>query len=493
LKTPEQLRADFDNFTVTQKIDASTPVGNYTFKVEVVQLVGGTQVISSKDVVVKVVAPTADLSSAVVRTDATSPVSVGGFVDNQDGTYTVMKPRIVTGTALDSQVLTASLTLKNFESPVNISAANSDSFTGDVDGFKKQLLPFTLTYTGPGTLSGINFSRKLGIELGAGTAFVDTGRLALDTTTAYRYYSTVATDNDITIADIFIFTVDALTVSGNYVFTVTLGTLTEVITVNVVNPAVSIDFAVATGTAAEQFKLNADGKYYATLPFTGSVSATFSLLVRNLADGANVPYTLRQVLPTSSDTKSDTIAFSPALGNDGHAVSPALLGLIVGPTTTAGTYEYTVTVGGASKVLTLVVLPHPSLTIEGAMLGTTSLVKLYDGNFVVEEAASGTTNVTLKVSGKDLPSGTLFAKIVAGATPIGDPTNTEEVNTTNDYIELKFVDGIADLAMVIPANTATTASEIIAYNAVIGIYRKGAANFELVGRKTVKIWVTDIQ
>ena len=307
-------------------------------------------------------------------------------------------------------------------------ATLENSFTG-FNSIRKEFLPFKKSYTGPGTLnSNFTLDSKIAIEIGTDldeqTGLDTVSSLALTNAKSYQRYRQLATFNDnvINLGNQFVFELNSLTSTGDYLFTLEVGSLKEVVTVRVLPSTPEVDLSVLTrpedaGTAdvvelntinvTEKyfFTLGADGKYYGNLgwdsPETtgtneGKITADLSLLIKNM-DLDDVPYTVSISYPSRTEVFSNVLVEGAAsnlgiynaIGGDGHLNAPYLLFLATGKAqsnSATGTF-------GTNTVYN---------TAAGVVGGTTEAKSsnLYAKSFSrldIEEA--GTYKITITVNG----------------------------------------------------------------------------------------------
>jgi hypothetical protein len=418
-------------------------------------------------------------------------------------TYVIEKPR---ASGLDSQTIAFDLKISNLQSESNPLAALTDAFTSPKSSLKAQFLTYVESSVGPGEIRNNNAlntkNTKVAVELGfangSNIADILTQNLA-DTTTKYPYFA--STTDSITLGDIFTFDVDFLTVSGNYTFTVRVGSLEKSVIVQVKDPVVKIDFGVATG--GNFVKNTTDGKFYYTQTSTSNTAtATFTLEVKNIAHSATAAYTVVKVDHKGNRVETtNTVATTAKDGNDGHAISPNLLN-VVGDAGTAnitlaaasvGTHTYSITLGGVTETVTLVFQEYPTVKVKTAKIGSLDL-PLVDGHYVFT-ADNKATKFDFGVEGTTLGTGTTYYKITTGSlgTPgvLTDSSSTLAARLTAlSLVELKFTSGIAPVIYEQAAVVLAPAqSEVITLVNVL-LYKQNATtgtNFDFVGHATIKL------
>jgi hypothetical protein len=440
--------------------------------------------------------------------------------------YVVEKPR---ATGLDAKVVAFDLKLSNLQSESNPLAALTDAFTSPKSSLKTQFLTYVESSVGPGEIRNNNAlntkNTKVAVELGfangSNVADILTQNLA-DTTTKYAYYA--STTDSITLRDIFTFDVDFLTVSGNYTFTVRVGSLEKSVIVQVKDPVVKLNFGVATG--GDFVKNATDGKFYFTQEtVSDTTSATFTFEALNLAASATAAYTVVRVDELGNRVEtSNTLATTVKPGNDGHVLSPGLLEVVANVSAAAaptvslsapGTYTYTITLGGVTETVTLVFEKYPSLTVEKAFIGTSQLTA-YDGGFIYSSAALSTkfefdvkaVSLGTAVTYYSFDTGTITSNGTAAGADITSLTGaTLAAKATNASLKtITFVDGIGRidhtfttpaLPSVVAGNTLTTpAANVGVTGTVLFVnlyqYKASTDDFIFVGHARVILVNTNI-
>ena len=375
-------------------------------------------------------------------------------------------------------------------------------------------MPYVRSYTGPMTLTNDAANKsntRIAVELGSvleGTTIEDEDPFTLTADATYPLFK--STTNEVTIPDLFEFNIDNLTVNGLYTFKVQIGTLEEEIKVNVINPVPVVDLKL---TGAE---LAADGKYYVTLPiptvankvttaadYKVTIGYELSLLNMKRDSSNNVSFRLETSWPNLL-IQSDDVAATVKPGNSGHLEAAALIGKFPGTGsgasrvtefTEAGTYVFDLTVNGVNKKVELVVLPSPTLTLNSAKVGTTTLGKHTDGNLIYEVPSGAAFKVVLNLAGKDLPSGTLYYKVTDGIgstafvrsdAALAAALNSDAISITT-VKELKFTAGSIDIEIETASQTiATGASDV--REIVVVIMKKGVTHYESIGFATFKLY-----
>jgi hypothetical protein len=419
-------------------------------------------------------------------------------------TFKIEKPRAA---GLDSKTLAFNVKVSNIQSLSSPLAAVGDSFTSQKTGSaKSEFLTFTKSLVGPGEVrdnTALNTATtKLALELGSTASIKDILTLNLsDTTTKYNYFA--STTDSLTLNDVFTFEVDFLTVTGIYTINVRVGNVTQQIKVEVVDAAPKVNMGLASDSG---FVKNAtDGKFYKTQASTiEAPSVTFTLQLLNLEASATAAYTLEKIdFENNSVKTSNTIVTTTLPGNDGHSESVALLNLLgtngVATTTLPepGEYVWNLTVGGVTSSITLVLNEYPTLKVNSAKVGTTTLpvfdgVYLYNGgaggvaikfDFVVEAVSFTTNPVYYKISRAVLSNANITSSIL--------PTNTLAQNVTAAGVTaLTFKDEVASLSYTLPAGQidAITGKNLVNFD---GANVKVSSAAVVLGMIVVQLYVFD--
>jgi hypothetical protein len=597
LPTVQTIRGFYNDLTVTQRFDKTTPVGTYTYTVRVLQLGveidkkevkivlqnpvakiefvagqtvettapatrivwnSGVQIIHGAIANVNTLVPTPATNQYFLDTTTTAALNqwsgsawavVAGAIHEADGltstTAGVVTPAAVDNTlvdttrkivyravnatstltatadvytierplasASDTKALLFDLKITNFESPANPASALADSFTGDASTVK-EFLSFGKRYSGPMTLESLNTANtKLAVELGSSTA----GATIADRKTSANvtYTRVVSATAEATLAGVFAMDVNNLTVLGDYVFTLNLGSLTKQFTVKVVAPAVKVNFSlspslVTTAFASASVLTAKDDVYSVNLSAvsSGNAKVGFNLSLENAkpASGTTFAYKLTRSTPDWSDVTQDVVTFSGTNGtgtNLGTVLVPGLVTVLNKENPAAndtslnelviskeGTYKYVLEIAGQTKELTINVLPRPTLTVTKLTYGSsdTEAVKftLTDSHYLVPAAAaSADQTVKLTVEGKNLPA-VAWYKIQHNTAPVAKTAL------------LTFVNGVATVEFLIDI-TAGTSTENVTFAANDTIQNIGIELFDgtataigtnKIGEATVRVW-----
>jgi hypothetical protein len=169
--------------------------------------------------------------------------------------------------------------------------------------------------------------------------------------------------------------------------------------------------------------------------------------------------------------------------------------------TAKGEYKYTLTVGGVTETVTLLVKEYPTLKLESAKVGTTVVNKFVDGNFIVEEVANAAITMNIVVEGTNLPSVQLYYKVfdtfgditaeIAYPENENDPLFTA-LNADGVYT-LDFEDGKSDVSITLTNSGGFSATGAVTkVTRAIAIYELVDDTLELVGHKDIDVWVADL-
>jgi hypothetical protein len=423
-------------------------------------------------------------------TEAASQVAI----EIKNDVFEIEKPRAV---GLDDLTLRFSLNVYNLQSLPNAQAAGADSFTNPINQLRTGFLTFNKTAFGPAAIdnnaTANTADTKIGIVAPRATALSDELTLNLaDTVTTYKLYGTQT--NLLSISDVFTFPIRFLSASGDYVFTVQIGTLSKTVTVKVKDPVAKINFAVVTGG---NFTKNAtDGKYYSTRTTpsdgAGNRTAALSLSINNVATSSEAPYILEVTDNLGNVVRTqNTVATTAKVGNDGVVESTAMLALIDSDNSivfsTPGTYVYKLTLNGLTESITFVLEKYPSLDIEKVRIGTAVLPK-HDGHYLLD---SGNTakDIIVEVKGVSLGTGDTYYKVLTGAlvttnlsTDSGDATKTLAERVTANGVT-KLVNEV--LIAYAGATVAANASAVIQRQIALYKYNATSKTFEFIGHTEI--------
>ena len=436
---------------------------------------------------------------------------------------TISKPTIST---LDTLTVNVSAVVKNYQSPLNLSAGIRDSFDGV--GGPREFVDFVKTYTGPMTLATSNLTnRKVAVVIGTGTSTVVSLRDPATGTyvsggqgdrsaTLREYYDLYTTAGDtLTLSSVFELPLNSVTSNGTYTFTLKVGELTKTVSVVVQNPTPSIQLFVMN----ENKVVPAVGNKYTVAldaPTSGKARVNFDVNLLNLrpasftAGTTTLTYSLeRNFNALWTDVRTNTALPTNKLGNDGHLVSTELNQLLQGnvPEQTnasqldyvkTGTYTYKLTIGSAVREFVVEVLAFPSVSIENAFLGVESLadttpVVLFESSYLIKKQANATTKTHLYMDLKavNLPAtvyyvvsgsaGSIATPITLTGTALDDAKLT--FNATTSLARIKFVP--ADVSGAVGFATADAADGVVGF---VNLYN---AAKDFIGYKEFRYRVID--
>jgi hypothetical protein len=431
-------------------------------------------------------------------------------IEIKNDIFEIEKPRAV---GLDDLTLRFSLNVYNLQSLPNAQAAGADSFTNPINQLRTGFLTFKKTAFGPAAIdnnaTANTADTKIGIVAPRATALSDELTLNLaDAVTTYKLYGTQT--NLLAISDVFTFPIRFLSASGDYVFTVQIGTLSKTVTVKVKDPVAKINFAVVTGG---NFTKNAtDGKFYSSQATPGgSRSAALSLSIDNVATSSEAPYILEVTDNLGNVVRTqNTVATTAKVGNDGVVESTAMLALIDSDNSivfsTPGTYVYKLTLNGLTESITFVLEKYPTITVETVNIGTSALGKFGD-NYLVP-APTGTNEQTINIKGAavNLPA-SVYARVILATTTPATLTVTDNVTADNvatdstNYSLLNLSTGLnvkligtgGLLGATAAAATSSTLDDKVAYLDV-GLFTRSAGTnasthkYTLIGHIRIPVW-----
>jgi hypothetical protein len=307
-------------------------------------------------------------------------------------------------TTNDDITLNFSAVITNYQSPLNPTANIANSFTADrtaagIAG-TRELLTFKKSYTGPQTIDGIvgvlngedlEFDRiALTNEVQADTSF-DTKTDRQSNAAQETYVWVQAARNVATLENEFEFVIDSATTLGTYVFTMTVGSLTESFTVVVEAPKPAMELVVVDTIADLALTANTSKQYNVNLSIEGFAELEFAIKLLNMQKATTAQefdYVLTRTFKFGdldwTDTKTDTLSAEVLAGNDGNLFLVSgegafinVLGGTTSPTDTGstldldetGTVTYKLVVNGATLEWSVVVKEFPTLEIVNAFLG----------------------------------------------------------------------------------------------------------------------------
>ena len=304
----------------------------------------------------------------------------------------------------DDITLNFGAVITNYQSPLNPTANIANSFTATANAAgiagTRELLTFKKSYTGPQTIDGIvgflngeelEFDRiALTNELLAETDFAT--KTDRQSEAAQETYVWVKAARGVaTLENEFEFVIDSATTLGTYVFTMTVGSLTESFTVVVEAPKPAMELVVVDNIADLALTANTSKEYNVNLDISGDAELEFAIKLLNMqktTTAQEFDYVLTRTFKFGdldwTDTKTDTLSAEVLTGNDGNLFLVSgegafinVLGGTTSPTDTGstldleetGTVTYKLVVNGATLEWSVVVKEFPTLEIVNAFLG----------------------------------------------------------------------------------------------------------------------------
>jgi len=335
-------------------------------------------------------------------------------------------------TTNDDITLNFSAVITNYQSPLNPTANIANSFTADINAAgiagTRELLTFKKSYTGPQTIEGIvgvlngedlDFDRiALTNEVQADTSF-DTKTDRQSNAAQETYVWVQAARNVATLENEFEFVIDSATTLGTYVFTMTVGSLTESFTVVVEAPKPAMELIVVDNIADLALTANTSKQYNLNLDISGDAELEFAIKLLNMqktTTAQEFDYVLTRTFKFGdldwTDTKTDTLSAEVLTGNDGNLFLVSgegafinVLGGTTSPTDTGstlvldetGTVTYKLVVNGATLEWSVVVKEFPTLEIVNAFLGDEDDIIDETPLAVFEHRADGNENMMILI------------------------------------------------------------------------------------------------
>jgi hypothetical protein len=305
----------------------------------------------------------------------------------------------------DKIALRFDATIANYQSPLNPTAAVATSFTAAANAAgvagTRELITFQKSYTGPQTLATTNVvDRQVGlVNLNQATTTYNDADTDVETVTGVLNRVTGANQEEFDLiegakasaelTDAFLFDITNTTTLGTYVFTMTVGPLTQTFTVVVEAPKQDIVLFVEdtindkmlTPTSAGVIAINLDKDDKVLLDFgikllnmekaTGTQTINY-ILTRSYSFGTTKWNDLKEdvfVGDTVTEQSATLLAPNSFLdiirGTESHLDTASLLSL-----TEPGTYTYKLEIGSNVRSWSVVVSKFPTLEIVTATLGT---------------------------------------------------------------------------------------------------------------------------
>jgi hypothetical protein len=296
-------------------------------------------------------------------------------------------------------------TIANFQSPLNPTAPAATSFTAAANAAgiagTRELVTFQKSYTGPQTLATSNVAdKKVGlVNLNGSTTTYLTADTNPNTVTGVLNRVTGANQEEFDLingakasaklTNAFVFNVTNTTTLGTYVFTMTVGPLTQSFTVVVEAPKQDIVLFVEDTINERMLSPTSAGVIAINLDKDNKVQLNYGIKLLNM-EKATDPQTINYILTRSysfgttkwNDLKEDvfegvTVTEQSATllapdsflriiqGTESHVDTRSILTL-----TEPGTYTYKLQIGSVVESWSVVVSKFPTLEIQTATLGT---------------------------------------------------------------------------------------------------------------------------
>jgi len=426
------------SYRISQFIDSSTVAGSYVFVFTArsnLAATGSVTVNYSITVIVKEYSP--ELSFNVSYNDEeVKPINESIFV--------LYKP--VAGNGLPSGALTTSIsaTISNFESPVlssnrpGVSTLNIQD--SEVSSKRRYLLDFSITYVGSVT-SVQNTTSRTVIELGQtipedfeGEDYDFSDEFSIqeivnnqNVTKTYKRY--ISANNNVEISlDSFIpyFTnISNVTISGNHVFTLRIGSTSRQFTLRILEPIpliITDENSVKYGAnnSENTDKVEYDEELDTYFVRMDSLSQTQKFLLINVypfgmtSSPPNYNYTFRRITPSGSfesitSTVNLTLKAGPKPGTeennfefyDGRLKFPITgngseMRNVKVLADAPGEYLFEYTINTARKVIRVVLLPAPSLQVETVKFNDTELVSFNQAFLILGSESIRSIVINLK-------------------------------------------------------------------------------------------------
>jgi hypothetical protein len=434
LASSTQFRSTLTDLLVFSNIDSKTTVGTYTYT-----FTAGTFSSSNVNRTIRVVVKEFVPKMETVITYGGNPLAA-----NSDGSFTLVKPL-----AGNNVTNTISLKVSYFESPFQFQAGTGldtlyDPDTANANDVPRFLLNYTVAYSGP--FSGIApVNSKIAIELGAQADATNTVNPLGTATPDYNRYIGTGDNTTINItANIAnMGTLNPTTFPGTHTYTVTIGSLTRAIVLKVEEPSPKINLGANSiryggqsdsgSTLASNVTFNeSENKYYVSGP---NKFLSISVQPFGMPNGSGAyPYTFTRTTPSGSflsntNTVNLVLNTSPYNGTLEFPASPAVGSeMVIGEILTEeGEYKFTYNINGATRSISLIVLPDPQLRLEQLTYNDEALT-FFNGEYYIERATSNRflSAVVSPVNSKSTYKYTL-STIASDATDATDSTKSDLV------------------------------------------------------------------
>jgi hypothetical protein len=317
----------------------------------------------------------------------------------------VTRPLFAFTSSSDKIALRFDATIANYQSPLNPTAAVATSFTAAANAAgvagTRELITFQKSYTGPQTLATTNVvDRQVGlVNLNLTTTTYKDADTNVNTVTGVLNRVTGANQEEFDLiegakasaelTDAFLFDITNTTTLGTYVFTMTVGPLTQSFTVVVEAPKQDILLFVEDTINDKMLTPTSAGVIAINLDKDESVKLNYGIKLLNM-EKADDPQTVNYILTRTysfgttqwNDLKEDVFAATKVTEQSATLLVPdAFLSILRGTKTHTdvqniltlsepGTYTYKLEIGSNVRSWSVVVSKFPTLEIVTATLGT---------------------------------------------------------------------------------------------------------------------------
>lgn len=425
----EPFNRELSGYRITQYIDASTIAGSYNFVFTArlnLSLSSSTTVNFTVKLIIKEYAPALKFELNY-NGEEVEPNS------GADSTFTVYKP--IVGNGLTNGLISSEIfaILENYESPVlptlRPGVTNQiieDSFD---DSVTRYLLEFNITYSGP--VSNIqNVSSKTVVELGQQINSDDvdddiTDEFEIDevisgavVTKTYNRY--VSEDNDVKIdlTDFisYVTTVNSSTITGNHVFTVKIGQVSNILTIRILEPTPQIiadDTSVLYGPlgSEDDSYVEYDEELDTYFVNMSTLEETDMYLLINVypfgmtSSPPSYPYTFKKSTPSGNiENITNFVTLTLKTGDRPSDPDPEdeyYDGTLKFPSTGAGSemknvsvladipgeYLFEYNINNSRKIIKVVLLPSSVLEVESVKFNDQELTS-FNGAYLIEGSNS---------------------------------------------------------------------------------------------------------
>ena len=405
---------------VNAYIDSSTIVGTYRFTITAGIYATGQVVNKVVTIVIKATEPTIEASVVVNGTKIIKTPRTNTFV--------IDKP--ISGISYDYMI---SMVISNYESPFTFGTNATTYYSSTLlstDARIRYLLDYSITYSGP--MAGIvpNIG-KIGIEMGIPSARIGTDSsfrtpedeeeniTVLTTVTSVnenptKDYNRIASQTNVVELAIAWGQLDNLMIPGNHIYTIKVGDIQTVVTLQINNPIPKISILndqieYNSSNSNIEYK-EADGKYYVNgegyvldlkprllgvAPSANPFPFTYSILTPS----GSLSSTTNTVVMTLDETALIDDLPNPFYGSLEFPSDSSVTGSIIQDTITLsleGEYKISYNVNGITKDVFVVVLPAPQLKIEEISYVGVSLFEFNKTYYILSSAQNRILNIKLK-------------------------------------------------------------------------------------------------